>query len=98
MSVYRSTNEPWNPGIRPDADEAAAVLIGRENVQRLRLAGIQLESHFWEETRNAVIAAGGAVVPKERRPYWSEADYAQMFGGASTPTPRASEKTGDGQS
>lgn len=64
MTVY-SINEPWSPGIEPDADEAAAVLIGRENVQKLRLAGIQLSSHFWEETRNAVIAAGGKVVAQE---------------------------------
>ncbi len=79
MTVYSSVNEPWNPGVCPDAGEAASVLIGRENVQKLRMAGIQLTSHFWEETRNAVVEAGGKVVPEGRKPYWSEADYAVMF-------------------
>lgn len=80
MVVYCSINEPWNPGVCPDPDEAAAILIGRENVQKLRNAGIQLTSHFWETTRNAVIAAGGEVKPKERKSYWNESDYAVMFG------------------
>jgi len=84
MSVYRSVNEPWNPGMRPDADAAATILIGRENVQKLRMAGIQLESHFWEETRNAVIAAGGTPVPREPKPYWDEADFAVMFASPQT--------------
>lgn len=74
-----SINEPWNPGICPDPDESATALIGRENVQKLRMAGIQLSSHFWDTTRNAVIATGGKVVPQKRESYWNEADYAVMF-------------------
>lgn len=78
MSVY-SINEPWAPGTQPDADEAAGVLIGAEAVKVLRRAGIQLTSHYWHVTRQAVINAGGTPKPKEASPYWNEADFAEMF-------------------
>jgi hypothetical protein len=82
MTVY-SIQEPWDPGIQPDPDEAAAVLIGRDNLQKLHLAGIRLISSYWDVTSAAVEAVGGQVVPMKAGRYWSDEDYAAMFGPSS---------------
>ena len=56
-----SINEIWNPGSMPNGHDTAVALIGAENVKILEMAGMQIESHFWDITRNALKAKANGV-------------------------------------